>query len=53
MFEEYVLKKFETEQFYCIADYDENLRTIYGDYMQLPPEEERLPGHKMNNYLWK
>lgn len=53
MFEKYVLKKFESEHFYCIADYDENLRTIYGDYMQLPPEEERHTGHNANIRVWK
>lgn len=33
--------KFEDTEFYGIYDYDEYLTLIYGDYMQLPPEDKR------------
>lgn len=29
------------QEFYIPKDYDNVLRTTYGDYMQLPPESER------------
>lgn len=31
--------------FPAAAGYDASLRKYYGDYMQLPPEENRVPGH--------
>lgn len=34
---------FEDSEFYVLEDYDTYLRTIYGDYMQLPPEKDRHP----------
>ena len=33
------------DYFECPRDYDSVLRACYGDYMQLPPEEERQPYH--------
>ena len=27
------------------AEYDTFLRTMYGDYMALPPEDKRIPHH--------
>ena len=41
-----VLHKFEGYEFYIPEGYDEILKTNYGDYMQLPPEEDRIPHHK-------
>ena len=37
--------EFEGHRFYCVAYYDEYLRGLYGDYMQLPPEEKRITHH--------
>lgn len=31
------------------AGWDELLRTYYGDYMQLPPEDQRVPSHAGSN----
>ena len=36
-----VEKTFENKQFPVIAGFDEYLKIMYGDYMQLPPEEDR------------
>lgn len=49
-FAEYELHPFEDGQFYVPKEYDAVLRRIYGDYMQLPPEEERVPHHCFHAY---
>ncbi len=45
LFEKYIECDFEGEKFSCFANYDEILTQIYGDYMQLPPEEKRISNH--------
>lgn len=51
-FEHYIKVEFEGKFFYTIRDYDLYLRHIYGDYLKLPPIEERIPHH--NFYAtWK
>lgn len=51
-FGEGVLVDFEGYKFWAPAKYDMWLRARFGDYMQLPPENERIPHHVMNTY-WK
>ncbi|MDY6084035.1 MAG: LicD family protein [Dialister sp.] len=50
-FDSYVELVFEGHSFPVIAEYDAYLRHYYGDYMRLPPEQERLSHHKKNHYL--
>lgn len=43
---------FEEYQFKAPKDYDKYLKTLYGDYMQLPPVEKRVAHHHFIAY-WK
>lgn len=44
LFDEKILTKFEDAQFYIYKDYDLYLTKLYGNYMELPPEEKRVAG---------
>lgn len=44
------LTPFEETRFYIPDNYDALLKKVYGDYMQLPPEKERVPHHVINTY---
>lgn len=46
LFAETIKVEFEGELFNAPKGYDGWLRKIYGDYMQLPPEEERVRHHR-------
>lgn len=50
VFEEYTSLPFEDGVFSAIAGYDSWLRSVYGDYMQLPPEEKRVSHHLYDSY---
>lgn len=52
LFQETVELKFEDDYFPAPKNYDEFLRTYYGDYMILPPEEERVSLHGYD-YYWR
>ena len=44
---------FEGEKFMVFGKYDDYLRHVYGDYMQLPPIEKRQYYHGTTNIYWK
>ena len=45
LFDDFKLYDFDGFQFCGIEKSDEYLRRVWGDYMQLPPEEKRTPVH--------
>lgn len=52
-FAETVDTEFEGWTFKIMKGYDRVLRNIYGDYMQLPPENQRQPKHGHATLYWK
>ena len=52
VFENIVDYEFEGRRYAGLARYDEYLTHCYGDYMKLPPEDQRYPYHR-RNYYWK
>lgn len=51
--EPFELRSFEDYEFLTLHDYDTALREKFGDYMQLPPEDQRIARHDYNEYDWK
>ena len=49
-FNDYVLHIFEKEKFPIIKEYDAFLKKVYGDYMKLPPREQRRAYHGYKIY---
>ena len=43
---EYAKVPFEEHEFYILKNYDEYLSNLYGDYMSLPPEKDRVYKHQ-------
>ncbi|MCV3337480.1 LicD family protein [Campylobacter sp. RKI_CA19_01121] len=41
---------FEDENYPCMNGYGEHLRKYYGNYMKLPPEDQRIPKHGFKFY---
>ena len=41
-----IMIEFNGEQFQTVGFIDEYLTNLYGDYMELPPDEKRVPGHE-------
>ena len=46
LFQNYIELPFHNLQLPCIVKWDEMLTVLYGDYMKLPPEEERVWKHE-------
>lgn len=51
VFKDFVNVEFEGLQFKAPIGYDEWLRSFYGDYMTLPPVEERVSHHSYRAYF--
>ena len=51
-FKETLLLDFENTQFRAMKGYDNVLRQLYGDYMQLPPENKRVPKQYWIKFYW-
>lgn len=52
VFENLTTVEFEGKTFKCTNEYDFYLKSFYGDYMKLPPEEKRITHHSFDAY-WK
>lgn len=52
LFDTLVLHAFEDTMIYVFKDYDKYLRNLFGDYMELPPENKRV-SHHFYRYYWK
>ncbi|OPA71625.1 hypothetical protein BB381_03800 [Campylobacter pinnipediorum subsp. caledonicus] len=50
-FNEYILADFENSKFFIVKNYDSVLRVYYGDYMQLPKDEDRITKHNNRYFL--
>lgn len=50
MFAEGTKLPFEGKMFVCPKDYKAYLTALYGDYMQLPPEDKRVSNHDFKAY---
>jgi len=51
--EKCILHDFEDSQFYIMQGFDEALHEKFGDYMTLPPVEERKPKQSYDTFYWK
>lgn len=51
VFEKAIVMEFEGETFPAPVGYDEYLTSKYGNYMEFPPEKERVPHHGFEAYL--
>lgn len=47
------LTDFEDTQLYIADGFDRMMKAVYGDYMKLPPENERVPQQDYIHFYWK
>lgn len=52
-FKVYITLPFENRIFCVIKEYDSYLKSVYGDYMKLPPEEKRHSPHTIDGIYLK
>ena len=50
LFDSYIEVEFEGGCYPIISGYDRFLKDTYGDYLQLPPEKDRIPRHDYKAY---
>jgi lipopolysaccharide cholinephosphotransferase len=50
---EYIEVDFENTKLMALKDYDLVLSKSYGNYMQLPPVEDRVPKQYYIQFYWK
>ena len=50
VFDSFIDVEFEGKKYKAPAGYDKWLRAFFGDYMQLPPVEKRVPKHNIKAY---
>ena len=51
--DECILHKFEDSAFYIMKDYDEALTEKFGNYMELPPLDDRKPKQYFDIFYWR
>ncbi len=51
VFDEFIEVSFEGKKYQSPKGYDEWLTCVFGDYMQLPPEEKRIPNHSVEAFI--
>lgn len=52
-FDSYTDVMFENTAFHAAVGYENILKTMYGDYMKLPPVEQRIPQQHYIRFYWK
>lgn len=50
IFTDYITIEFEGNSYRCIKDFDNYLTILYGDYMELPPVDQRVGKHGILAY---
>ena len=50
-FEEYTTLEFEGKKYSVISNYDGYLKSVFGNYMELPPVEQRVTHHLYDSFI--